>query len=69
MRKIIPYLFIAFGIFILIGSFSEFLRDKDIYRVLLSWHTENKYLFILVKFFIASLFLVTGYQKLKRFKE
>ncbi|WBX71948.1 hypothetical protein [Tenacibaculum retecalamus] len=69
MKKVLPYLYIIIGLFILTATFSQFFQDKESYRVLLSFRTESKYLFLLVRVLFAGWFLVDGIKKLKNIKE
>ncbi|WP_143592128.1 hypothetical protein [Tenacibaculum holothuriorum] len=66
MKKVLPFIYIAIGIFILVGTFSMFFQDRETYRVLLNFKTENKYIFLIVRLLFASWFLVDGVKKLKQ---
>ncbi|APG64327.1 hypothetical protein LPB136_02605 [Tenacibaculum todarodis] len=68
MRKIIPYLYLIFGIIILVDGFTSFFKDKETYRILFNWYTENKYIFLLIKIVIAFAFLSFGYKRYKQSK-
>lgn len=69
MKKILPLLYIVIGLFILIATFSQFFKNHETYRVLLSFRTENKYVFLLVRVLFASWFLIDGIKKLNQKKE
>ncbi|CAL2077977.1 hypothetical protein LNI90_09800 [Tenacibaculum dicentrarchi] len=66
MKKAIPFIYIILGIFILAESISNFLENKELYRVFFSITTQSKYIYLLVKVLFASLFLVDGIKKLKK---
>ncbi|CAL2101796.1 conserved protein of unknown function [Tenacibaculum sp. 190130A14a] len=66
MKKILPFIYLAIGVFILVGTFSTFFQERETYRVLLNFRTENKYIFLLVRLLFASWFLVDGIKKLKQ---
>jgi hypothetical protein len=66
MKKVLPFLYLAIGVFILVGTFSMFFQERETYRVLLNFRTENKYIFLLVRLLFASWFLIDGIKKLKQ---
>ena len=65
MKKILPYLYIVVGAFIIIGTINSILQDKSTYRVILNFHTENKFIFLIVRALFASWFLFDGIKKLR----
>ncbi|QXP76338.1 hypothetical protein H0I31_01595 [Tenacibaculum sp. AHE15PA] len=69
MKKVLPFIYIVIGLFILIVTFSQFFKDQESYRVLLSFRTESKYIFLLVRVLFASWFLIDGIKRLKQSKE
>ncbi len=66
MKKVIPFVYIVIGLFILVGTFSLFFKDQETYRVLFNFKTENKYIALLVRLVFASWFLIDGIKKLKQ---
>lgn len=68
MKKFIPYLYFIFAIIILVDAFQQFFADKEIYRILFSWRTESKYLFLGVKAALALLFITSGISSYKKIK-
>ena len=68
MKKIIPFIYIVIGLFILVGTFALFFRNQEMYRILFNFKTENKYIAILVRLLFASWFLIDGIKKLKQVK-
>lgn len=69
MKKILPFLYIAIGIFILVNTFSRFFLNLESYRVFLNFKTENKYIFLIIRILFASWFLIDGVKKLKQNNE
>ena len=69
MKKAIPFIYIAFGFFILVGTIFQFFQDQETYRVLFNFETENKYIFLLIRVLFSSWFLVDGIKRLNRSKE
>lgn len=69
MQKLIPILYFAFGFFILFDGIAQFVADKELYRIIFSWTTENKYTFILVKTLFAVIFFLGGYRKFQLNKQ
>ncbi len=69
MKKVLPFIYITFGIFIIVGTFLQFFKDQDSYRVLFNFKTENKYIFLLVHGLFAGWFLADGVKKLKQNRE
>ncbi|WP_420553018.1 hypothetical protein [Tenacibaculum aiptasiae] len=69
MKKILPIIYIAIGIFILVNTFSRFSQDLESYRVILNFKTENKYIFVLIRVLFAGWFLIDGVKKLKQINE
>ena len=69
MKKILPFLYIVIGLFILITTFSQFFKNQETYRVLLNFKTENRYIFLLIRVLFSSWFLIDGIKKLKQSKE
>ena len=65
MNKILPYLYIAIGTLIIISTVHTVFQNQDSYRILFNFHTENKFIFLLVRALFASWFLFDGIQKLK----
>ncbi|WP_435263582.1 hypothetical protein [Tenacibaculum sp. nBUS_03] len=65
MKKILPYLYIVIGVFIIVGTINNVLQEKSSYRVLLNFHTESKLIFLAVRALFASWFLFDGIKKLK----
>jgi hypothetical protein len=68
MKKIMPYVYIIIGFFILVGTISVFFNNQEEYRVLFNFKTDNKYIFLLVRLLFASWFLIDGIKKLKQHK-
>jgi hypothetical protein len=66
MKKAIPFIYIGFGFFILVGTIFQFFQDQEIYRVLFNFETENKYIFLLVRVLFSSWFLIDGIKRLKK---
>ncbi|CAL2081833.1 conserved protein of unknown function [Tenacibaculum sp. 190524A02b] len=69
MNKILPYLYIFIGIVIIIGTISAISQERESYRLLLSFQTESKLVFLLVRALFASWFLFDGIKKLKAQRE
>ncbi|TYP98266.1 hypothetical protein C7447_103437 [Tenacibaculum adriaticum] len=69
MKKLFPYLYILFGLYILVEGFLQYFQDKELYLIIFSWTTESKYLFILIKILFACIFFVGGINGLKKLKE
>ena len=69
MKKLFPYLYFVFGLYILIEGFLQYSLDKGLYRIIFSWTTESKSLFILVKILFACIFFAGGYKGLKKLKD
>lgn len=68
MKKAIPLIYITFGSFILIGTFFQFFKNQESYRVLFNFKTENKYIFLLIRLLFSYWFIVDGIKKLKQQK-
>ncbi|MDY0779880.1 hypothetical protein [Tenacibaculum sp. IB213877] len=68
MRKIIPYLYIAFGLIILVDTATQVLANKQVYKIIFSWQTESRLVFILVKSLFAFVFMFYGYNRLRLVK-
>ncbi len=66
MKKIIPYIYIIFALFILIDAFRQFFQNSDIYRIIFNWTTESKYLFLGIKVLFACIILYGGLKKFKK---
>ncbi len=66
MKKFWPVLYLIVGIFILINTFIRFFEDYETYRLIFSFKTESKYVFLLFRVLIASYFIVSGIKKLKK---
>ncbi|SEB35050.1 hypothetical protein SAMN04489761_0016 [Tenacibaculum sp. MAR_2009_124] len=69
MKKILPFIYIIIGVLIIYATIRSFLLDKDTYRVLFGFHTENKFIFLAIRSLFAGWFLVDGLKKLKALKE
>lgn len=69
MKKALPYIYIIIGTLIIIGTFLQFLKDQENYRILFNFNTENKYIFLIVRGLFAGWFLADGINKLKQNKE
>ena len=69
MKKALPFIYLAIGVFILVGTFSLFFQERETYRVLFNFNTENKYLFLLIRVLFASWFIFDGIKKLKQNQE
>jgi len=68
VKKVLPYIYLFIGIFILINTFSAFFQKREVYRLLFNFTTENQYVFLLVRVLFASWFIVDGVKKLKQNK-
>ncbi|MGB1042466.1 MAG: hypothetical protein ACPGU6_03660 [Tenacibaculum sp.] len=66
MKKALPYIYIIIGVFIIIGTFIQFFKNQESYRVLLSFRTENRYLFLIIRGLFAGWFLADGMKRLKQ---
>ncbi|WP_408024302.1 hypothetical protein [Tenacibaculum sediminilitoris] len=66
MKKVLPFIYLFIGIFILINTFSIFFQKREVYRLLFSFTTENQYVFLLFRVLFASWFIVDGVKRLKR---
>lgn len=66
MKKALPYLYIIIGGFILAGTFLEFFQEKETYRLLFNFKTENKYIFALVRGLFSAWFIVDGVKKIQQ---
>ncbi|WGH76595.1 hypothetical protein P8625_05400 [Tenacibaculum tangerinum] len=66
MKKVLPFLYLVIGIVILVSTFNTLFQEKTIYRVLFSFTTENKYVFVGVRLLFASWFIVDGIKKLQQ---
>ncbi|CAM1352764.1 hypothetical protein [Tenacibaculum insulae] len=69
MKKALPFIYISFGFFILVGTIFQFFQHQEVYRVLFNFETTNKYIFLLVRIIFASWFLFDGVKRLKQHKE
>ncbi|MFD0992965.1 hypothetical protein [Tenacibaculum geojense] len=65
MKKIIPYLYIVFGLIILVDTATQLLADKSTYVIIASWKTDDKLTFGAVKALISFVFMAVGYNRLK----
>ncbi|CAM1349817.1 hypothetical protein [Tenacibaculum crassostreae] len=66
MKKVLPFIYLFFGAVILYFTFIQFFQDKESYRLLFNFTTENKYIFLVVRLLFASWFLIDGVKKLKQ---
>jgi len=66
MKKVMPFIYIIIGLFILGGTFPKFFNEQEEYRVLFNFKTESKYLFLFVRLLFAGWFLIDGIKKLKQ---
>ncbi len=66
MKKFWPVLYLIVGIFIVINTFIRFFEDYEAYRLIFSFTTESKYIFLLFRTLIASYFIVSGIKKLRQ---
>lgn len=65
MTKALPYIYIGIGAMILLGTIATFLQKQEVYRVLFSFQTENKYIFLIVRSLFAGWFIFDGVKRLK----
>ncbi|CAM1372643.1 hypothetical protein [Tenacibaculum xiamenense] len=68
MKKILPVIYIIIGLLIIYATIRSFSIDKESYRVLFGFRTENKFIFLAVRVLFAGWFLVDGIKKLKALK-
>lgn len=64
MKKIIPFIYFAFAGFILIDGIRQYFSNLEIYRIIFSWTTESKYVFILVKILFTAVFVIGGIKRM-----
>ncbi len=69
MKKYIPYLYFIFGLILLVDAFTNFFEGKETYKIIFSWYTESKYLYLAIKTSIACAFIYFGLQKYNQLKE
>ena len=69
LKKILPYLYFAGAIFIAYGAIKRFSADLDEYRMIFGFTTEDKYVYISVRLFVALLILLFGVKAFKKNKE
>lgn len=65
MKKALPYIYIIIGLLIIFFTVISFLQNKETYRIILSFETESKYLFLIGRGLFAGWFLADGLNKLK----
>lgn len=66
MKKVLPFIYLFIGIFILVNTFSVFFQEREVYRLLFNFTTENQYIFLLIRVLFASWFIVDGVKKLRK---
>lgn len=65
MSKVMPYFYLVFGLVILFDGVTQFLENKEIYKLLFSWITTDKYFYLGIKIIFSLFFFFTGYKKFK----
>jgi hypothetical protein len=67
-KQFFPYLYFVGAIFILISAISRYSQDVEKYRIIFSFHTEDKNVYLTVRVVIAILIVIAGIAALKRAK-
>lgn len=65
MSKVMPYFYFVFGLVILFDGIVQFLENKELYKLLFSWNTTDKYFYLSVKIIFSLFFFFIGYKRLK----
>ena len=65
MSKVMPYFYFAFGLVILFDGIVQFLENKELYKLLFSWNTTDKYFYLSIKIIFSLFFFFIGYKRLK----
>jgi len=60
-----PYFYFAFGLVILFDGIVQFLENKELYKLLFSWNTTDKYFYLSIKIIFSLFFFFIGYKRLK----
>lgn len=69
MKYTIGIIYIAIGIFMAYITVSEYLADKEIYRIILSYTTESRNTFLGIRGGIALIIVLMGMQKIKKIND
>ncbi|WP_028892957.1 hypothetical protein [Tenacibaculum sp. 47A_GOM-205m] len=65
MSKVMPYFYFVFGLVILFDGIVQFLENKELYKLLFSWNTTDKYFYLSIKIIFSLFFFLIGYKRLK----
>ena len=65
IKKYAPYFYFILGLLWLINGFQRFAQDRDIYRIVFGFTTENKYYFIVFKIIVGLIIIYAGYEGLR----
>lgn len=65
MSKVMPYFYFVFGLVILFDGIVQFLENKELYKLLFSWNTTDKYFYLSIKIIFSLFFFFIGYKRLK----
>ncbi len=60
-----PYFYFVFGLVILFDGIVQFLENKELYKLLFSWNTTDKYFYLSIKIIFSLFFFLIGYKRLK----
>lgn len=69
MKYTIGIIYIIVGIFMTYISINQYIEDKNIYRIILSYTTENRNTFLIIRGGISLLIILIGMQKIKKIND
>lgn len=60
MKKLLPYLYFAGAIFILVSAINRYNEDLDRYRIIFGFYVENKTTYLIIRIVIILLIIMMG---------
>jgi hypothetical protein len=65
-KQLLPYVYIAGGIFILISAYNRYTEDLERYRIIFQFYTEDKNTYIAARGLVAVLIIIVGVSSLMK---
>ena len=69
MKYTVGIIYIAVGLLMIYLTITQYMEDRELYKIILSYTTENKNTFLAIRGGLAALIVLVGYLKIKKIND
>ncbi|SDX83691.1 hypothetical protein SAMN05444411_11060 [Lutibacter oricola] len=69
MKYTIGIIYVVVGLLMIFTTISQYMEDRELYKIILSYTTENRNTFLAIRGGLSALIVLVGLQKIKKIND